>query len=503
MEEHGQRYDPVGSSNNECYIKREQDENEHFQNIENEQEKLSTSLQALTSHFAQVQFRLRQIISAPEEQKLNLIENLDEFASRGIPELKIYDGTDDCMLSAINQQQVNQFALIKRLQTELSAVSNFANEKEIDFEMKKSEIIVNDEALDMELSHLNTQIFNLDSFVTDLRYETINLKQMTESMMGYRECDKIYGTLSTGHVQTTRSTRRSFCDEEENIFTEYDELMSGYVDKNPSSTLQGYNESLHEVRKRPKAGTNPIEYSSPKACHWGKIRAKLELDVQNIISVVSIEPLETYQFKQAHGIILILQKEITKMVRKELCGTLRELIEHGLHSIQFEMSFLSCCIRRAYKKSTIRSNTESKHAWDIIMEFYNLSDGNQRYREPCNTLNESFQLKHLSIASTKDQLLKAIGDVINIHVRFTSDQNSYFKAFVLLGLNLKKLPQWLSMIFKRSDLIEANYSDESLVCQPEFADALECLDLLSNYEFNLPVDTLADRFNDVGKNFFN
>lgn len=503
MEEPGQRYDPVGSSS-ECNPIIEQDEHAYFKSLETEQEKLSTSLQALTSHFAQVQFRLRQIISAPEEQKFNLIENLDEFASRGIPELSSSNNdNDECILSAINQQRVNQFQLIKKLQSELSAASIFANENVIDLKIKNSEMIVNEEVLDStdtDLSRLKTEIFNVDTFVTDLRYETINLKRMTQAMVGYTNCEKTYKTQSLD-LQCKQSTCHSFYAEDDGVFTD---CMSVY--KNASSTHTGYEKSLQEARRGPStepqiADTNHIKASSPNVYHWENIRAKLETDVQNIISVVSIEPLEAHKFDRSNGVILMLQKEITKMVRKELCGTLRELMEHGLQSIQYEMNFLHCCVRRAYKRKKLPNTSEWKgrHAWDIIMEFYNKNDGSQRYRKPCNTLNESFQLKHLSIASTKEQLLKAIGDVINIYVRFNTSQNSYFKALVVLGLNVKKLPHWLSLIFKCSDLIEANYSDESLVCQPEFADVLQCLDLLSSYEFNLPVDTLADRFHDVRK----
>lgn len=502
MEEPGQRYDPVGSSN-KCDKSNKQDalEHAHFQSLESEQEKLSTSLQALTSHFAQVQFRLRQIISAPEAQKFNLIEILDEFASRGIPELSC----NDDILSVINQQRVNQFELIKKLQTELSAVSYLANTKETDFEInerktnQRLEMIMNDEALDStdtDLSKLKTKISNLGIFVTDLRYETINLKQMTHAMVGYKNCEDVY-KIHNLHLQHKRSTCQSICDEEYDGFTE----NAVFVHETSLSSPRWHENSLQEVRQEllsesQIAGTNPIKYSSPKVYQQGNIRAKLELDVQNIISVVSIEPFETHKFDCSNdGVILISQKEVTKMVRKELCGTLRELIEHGLRSIhQYEMNFLSCCARRAHTRQVLHaSESKSRHAWDIIMEFYNINDGNQCYKKPCNTLNESFQLKNFPIASMKDQLLKAIGDIINIHVRFNTRRNSYFKAFVLLGLNLKVLPQWLSLIFKCSDLIEENYSTESLVCQPEFADLLECLDSLSKYEFNLPVDTLADR----------
>lgn len=42
---------------------------EYLRQLEEEQEHLNNSLQALTSHFAQVQFRLKQIIDAPSENK--------------------------------------------------------------------------------------------------------------------------------------------------------------------------------------------------------------------------------------------------------------------------------------------------------------------------------------------------------------------------------------------------------------------------------------------------
>lgn len=58
-----------------------------IRSLEEEQEILTTSLMALTSHFAQVQFRLRQIVDAPITQRDQLLKNLEEFAFRGIPEV--------------------------------------------------------------------------------------------------------------------------------------------------------------------------------------------------------------------------------------------------------------------------------------------------------------------------------------------------------------------------------------------------------------------------------
>lgn len=62
--------------------------NERLQEMEEEQEQLNSSLIALTSHFAQVQLRLKQIVDADSEEKERLLKELEEFAFRGIPDTR-------------------------------------------------------------------------------------------------------------------------------------------------------------------------------------------------------------------------------------------------------------------------------------------------------------------------------------------------------------------------------------------------------------------------------
>lgn len=52
-----------------CFVPRHGDEIARLRELEEEQDMLNTSLLSLTTHFAQVQFRLKQIISAPQEHK--------------------------------------------------------------------------------------------------------------------------------------------------------------------------------------------------------------------------------------------------------------------------------------------------------------------------------------------------------------------------------------------------------------------------------------------------
>lgn len=55
--------------------------------LEEEHEQLHSSLLALTSHFAQVQFRLKQIVRGPSEEqdRERMLRELEEFAFRGCP----------------------------------------------------------------------------------------------------------------------------------------------------------------------------------------------------------------------------------------------------------------------------------------------------------------------------------------------------------------------------------------------------------------------------------
>ena len=60
---------------------------EKVKSLERDQDELNTSLMSMTSHFAKVQFRLQQVVSAPAERKESLLVDLQQFAFRGIPDI--------------------------------------------------------------------------------------------------------------------------------------------------------------------------------------------------------------------------------------------------------------------------------------------------------------------------------------------------------------------------------------------------------------------------------
>lgn len=95
----GERWAPVGavaspeleggtvgqSLSGGCEAAAEEDMAVRLEKLEEEQALLNSSLLALTSHFAQVQFRLKQIVHAPSADKEKMLAELEEFAFRGCP----------------------------------------------------------------------------------------------------------------------------------------------------------------------------------------------------------------------------------------------------------------------------------------------------------------------------------------------------------------------------------------------------------------------------------
>lgn len=56
--------------------------------MEEDQEELTSNLMALTSHYAKVQLRLQQVVAAPNEAREELLKDLEDFAFRGIPNMR-------------------------------------------------------------------------------------------------------------------------------------------------------------------------------------------------------------------------------------------------------------------------------------------------------------------------------------------------------------------------------------------------------------------------------
>lgn len=98
--------------------------------LEEEQESLLSSLMALTTHFAQVQFRLHQISDAPEKERDMLLKKLEDFADRGIPNWNEHSNEIEAknILTKMDRQKNHQHELIEQLKTQLDDLEKYAYE---------------------------------------------------------------------------------------------------------------------------------------------------------------------------------------------------------------------------------------------------------------------------------------------------------------------------------------------------------------------------------------
>jgi RNA processing factor Prp31 len=102
---------------------------ERLKLMESEQAELNRSLLRLTTHFAQVQFRLKQIVAADSKDKETLLRDLEEFAFQGCPDMTITD-TSQLMEtmgveeheSQLEQQKQKQQQLVAQLQMQLEDI---------------------------------------------------------------------------------------------------------------------------------------------------------------------------------------------------------------------------------------------------------------------------------------------------------------------------------------------------------------------------------------------
>lgn len=85
---------------------------------------------ALTTHFAQVQFRLHQVSEAPEKERDILLKKLEDFADRGIPNWSEHSAEIEAknIITKMDRQKSHQHELIEQLKTQLEDLEKYAYE---------------------------------------------------------------------------------------------------------------------------------------------------------------------------------------------------------------------------------------------------------------------------------------------------------------------------------------------------------------------------------------
>lgn len=173
-----------------------------------------------------------------------------------------------------------------------------------------------------------------------------------------------------------------------------------------------------------------------KGNHWGDLRARLEFAISHILNLITSEHSHNEEGgynSDNESPTVYCNVRITTAVRKFLAVSIRDLIQHGTTNPAQNYSLvpiIGCFSRRS-------SYTEEPvHAWQIILEYYNLKNGERFNSTPARKLSQSFNLDiaGASPCSSKQNMLCVIGSIISTHTPYKRSYDSHFKAFICAAL---------------------------------------------------------------------
>lgn len=515
------------------------DEMARLRELEEEQEMLNTSLLSLTTHFAQVQFRLKQIISAPQEHKEDLLRELEEFAFKGIPDLsqahpptrpaQCDDMTQSEHDAKIEEQRKKQQELIAQLKSQLEDLEQYAYEtgegevpsskvmekQKVVIDQIKNRLGVNDlehlaklspEELRQTVDKAICQIVNpakvKEKLVEQLKTQIVDLERFIDFLQGE--------ATSPGPLGASRCTCSVHQHGSSTIGGERHQSLSDSQNKKSlrEQTLSILRQTLTvlQIFAISQFGCGGREFQrnvlkrTEKANHWGDIRAKLEISITHVIDLhrrqeeMAVEESD-YTSDSEDSPTVLCNQELTTVVRKELAMALKDLLQHGLMEVGQSTSLVpfGCFPSRS------RQPTKMMHAWDLFRKYYEMKHGKEYNESPARKLSRSFDLNIVGgkAITVKQTLLTAIEDVLATHVPLKRSEDSQFKAFVCLALNQHRLVSWLRLVLRTTSLIEYYYQPWSYVMKTGFDDALVSLEKLSKLNFNLPVDLAVRPFNNI------
>lgn len=490
---------------------------ERLQHMEEQYEMMNSSLIALTTHFAQVQFRLRQIVEAPQEEKETLLKSLEEFAFRGIPQmensvcrLRLCPGEQE-LEDTLTEQRIKQADLIAKLKMQLADLESYAWESgdagpPSSVVLEKQKVIIDQlkGQLNFNLDEIEKMsIDELKNYVDSAVSQIINPLKMKEQLVNQLKTQIADLEMFVQFLQgdSSASSHKCHCSCSgcnQHVSKSQQDQMRGKM----INTVKRIAALLHIFASTQFHSHKKFRKNSPKRSmktkHWGDLRAHLEIAIEKVIEL-SREPETNYAdsdyVSDTENSVQCTSKLAT-VVRKQLAVGIQNLMQHGLMNISNSLTIVpfAMCFRPKESPSSCEM-----HVWELILKFYDLKNGDQFNSTPARKLSQSFNLDILGgcAVSTKQSLLSVIGNIIASHDPYKRSYDSQFKAFVCAGLNVKMLVPWLKMILRCQPLLEMHYADWSYVMKTGFEDTYASLERLNQFQFNLPVDLAVRQLNDI------
>lgn len=397
---------------------------------------LLESLSAVTTHIAHVQFRLRQIINAPLEEKESLLKDLEEFTFKAIPEIqslssnasKDADETKDRLIAHLKQQIVD-------LQNSLSSSSQVKPQSRV-AECHFSVTKVDEESASKADAIDTSQLL------------MINFVKRMSSMLH----------ILNVHCKEEKDTIRRKYLSKKSHYNHWGDIRA---------ELEVAITEVIELALEPEL---PIDSDYMSESEEGS----LYISNQKLTGVIRKKLAPALQSLMEHGLVT----------------------EGKSISVKSSLTFVIGCMPHITNSS---QSQQTAHVWELILKYYKMKNGDQFNSSPALKLSQSFNLDvgtHCT-ASTTQKLLITIGNIISSHSAFKRSFNSQFKAFVCAALNAKLLVNWLQLIYRSKPLVEMYYEPWSYAVKTNFEDAFRSLEKLSHYHFNLPVNIAIHQLQNI------
>nr|XP_021579935.1 RUN domain-containing protein 1 isoform X1 [Ictidomys tridecemlineatus] len=526
-----------------------------------ERRRLDSALLALSSHFAQVQFRLRQVVrGAPAEQQ-RLLRELEEFAFRGCPHVLGYEGPgdpasdeggrlpgdrprlrgEDQGLSErekqerLETQREKQKELILQLKTQLDDLETFAYQEGsydslpqsvvlerqrviIDELIKKLDMNLNEDISSLSTEELRQRV---DAAVAQIVNPARVKEQLVEQLKTQIRDLEMFISFIQDEVGSPLQTGGGQCECKASGKTGNGSTRTG-SSRLPPGNSKMKTEDVKRVREtglhlmRRALAVLQIFAVSQFGCATGQIpqtlwqRGQADRDYSPLLKKleVSVDRVKQLALRyQSHDHVITSanlqdlslgdKDELTTAVRKELTVAVRDLLAHGLYASSPGMSLVMAPI--ACLLPAFSSAPETMHPWELFVKYYHAKNGRAYVESPARKLSQSFALPVTggTIVTPKQSLLTAIHMVLTEHDPFKRSADSELKALVCMALNEQRLVSWVNLICKSGSLIEPHYQPWSYMAHTGFESALNLLSRLSSLKFSLPVDLAVRQLKNI------
>ncbi|CAI5455017.1 unnamed protein product [Caenorhabditis angaria] len=471
------------------------------QQLEEEQERLNNSLFSLSSHFAQVQFRLKQMNEAEPKDREKLLLELQEFAFKGcadMNELQRMRSESESGTDIFEKQKERQSELLRQLREQVEDLERIAYENG-EGDLPSTMILQKQKAVLDKLRDKIELNLDIDKMTQGEIQKHVDdaLKQLVNP---FKEQSQLVDQLQTQIIDLERFV--SFLQKENaensNQTTPIRSMGSSALTsaKPKQSSFLGGIVGCSTNRFQKNQLKNTL-----KGNHYGDERAHLQLAVDATQQILEKYTLLTFDNQirddptevelENDDVFERSEEEVVTVVRKQLCPALKSLLEHGMLQetiVTRRIPGFGCFIAKPNQDN--EKPTKIGHIWDIVMYFYNIKSGRDNTDAPVRKLSQSFKLDSVGGRSitSKQILLTTIENIVSTHAKLRRSKDAHWKAFVSAAMNEKKLSAWLRIIFRTRQVVEMCYNTWSYVARTGCEELYTLLEGLHKYNIHLPVD---------------